>query len=339
MAEYEKGEARAWAREHLVGVSGVTIPSFTADLSSLNQKGIAHDVDLIARLGYGYTLVMTETNITPDENARFTAIAREASGGRVRLFFHAAFGTLEENIRAVKLAEPEGADIALLSYPPQFWPTSEDEIYEYTRTFCEATELGVMLFPIPLWGFERIHPAGMSVDLVRRMLDTIPNIVSIKAEQGYPLPAGIMEMYHHFRHETVISHPIESQAIPLMDAIDLQFSGTSNTQWMSGYYPEVFSLARSGRWEAAMERYWQVHPARLANDQVTGAYMPGSNVINRTSWKYQDWLAGFNGGPLRAPSQRIPDRFMRVLRAGLTAAGLPVTDDPDSAFIVGRNPA
>ena len=36
---------------------------------------------------------------------------------------------------------------------------------------------------------------------------------------------------------------------------------------------------------------------------------------------------------------RIPDRFMSQLRAGLQAAGLPVTDDPDSAYLIGRNPA
>jgi dihydrodipicolinate synthase/N-acetylneuraminate lyase len=336
MPEYTKADSRAWAREHLVGVSGVTIPSFTRDLVRLNRAGIAHDIDLLAKLGYGYTLVMAETNITPEENAEFTAICREASAGRVRLFFHPAFGTLADNIRAAQLAERNGADLALLSYPTQFWPTSLDEIYDYTKAFCDSVSMGVMLFPIPLWGFERVHPAGIPVSLVRHMLDTIPNIVAIKSEQGYPLPPGIAEMYHHFRDEVVISHPIESQCIPLMDLMDLQFSGTSNTQWMSGYYPDVFAKARNGQWEAAMERYWQVHPARLANDAVTQTYIGGTSVINRTAWKYQDWLAGFNGGPLRSPASRIPDRHMKSLRAGLQAAGLPVTSDPDAAFMPGR---
>ena len=51
-----------------------------------------------------------------------------------------------------------------------------------------------------------------------------------------------------------------------------------------------------------------------------------------------NWLAGFNGGPLRAPSARIPDRLMKVLRQGLTASGMPVTDTPDSEFFTGRFP-
>ena len=53
----------------------------------------------------------------------------------------------------------------------------------------------------------------------------------------------------------------------------------------------------------------------------------------------EEWLAGYNGGPLRAPMMRIPDRLMKSLRAGLEASGLPVTADPDSEFMAGRNPA
>lgn len=338
MPAYQRRDARAWAREHLTGCSSVTIPSYSVDLKSLNEHGIRHDIALSKELGFNFTLLCAEVDITPEENARHTAWARDTAGSRFGLFFHAAFGTLAENIRAVKLAEKAGADIVLLSYPSQFWPTTEQEIYDYTKQFCDATDLAVMLFPIPLWGFERVHPAGMSVQLVRKLLDDCPNIVAIKSEQGFPLPAGICEMYHHFRDEVVISCPIEGDAIPLMSLMKLQFSGTSNTQWMSSYYPRAFELARKGEWEAAMELYWKVNPARQANGAAAQSYAPGTGMLNRTMWKYQDWLAGFNGGPLRGAAMRAPDRFMKSLRQGLAASGLPVTSDPDSAFMVGRHP-
>jgi dihydrodipicolinate synthase/N-acetylneuraminate lyase len=338
MAGYKKNDARAWARENLVGCSAVTIPSYSADLKRLNEKGIRHDIDLAVKLGYQYTLLCSEVAITPEENAQFTAWAHESASGKLGLFFHAAFGTLVENIEAVKLAEKAGADIVLLSYPPQFWPTTEKEIFDYTKAFCDATDLAVMLFPIPLWGFERVHQSGMSVGLVRQILEACPNIVAIKSEQGFPLVAGICEMYHHFRDEVVISCPIEGDAIPLMSLMDIQFSGTSNTAWMSDYYPVAFELARSGRWEEAMELYWKVNPARSANGAAAASYAGGTGVLNRTMWKYQDWLAGFNGGPLRGPAMRVPDRFMKMLRQALVASGLPVTSDADVDFMVGRNP-
>ena len=339
MADYAKHEARAWAREHLTGCSAVTSPTFTADLKLLNDDAIRHDVDLAARHGFRYTLLMTETAITLEEVGRFTALAREAAAGRTGLIAHASFGTVADNIEAVQTAEREGADLVLLAYPPQFWPTSEAEIFDWTRAVCDATRLGVILFPIPLWGFERVHPAGMPVEFVRHVLDTIPNVVAIKSEQGFPGVAGLCEMYHHFRDEVVISCPIESDAIPLMSLLELQFSGTSNTHWMGDWYPATFELARRGQWEDAMKRYWQVQPARLAATAAAGSYVTGTGVLNRTHWKYQEWLAGYNGGPLRAPAMRIPDRLMKQLRAGLEASGLPVTPDPDSAFMVGRNPA
>ena len=338
MPAYQRRDARAWACEHLVGCSAVTTPSYSADLTRLNERGIRHDIALAQELGFTYTLLCAEVAITPEENAQYTAWARDTAGKGLGLFFHAAFGTLAENIRAVKLAEKAGADIVLLSYPPQFWPTNEQEIYDYTKQFCDATDLAVMLFPIPLWGFERVHPAGMSVQLVRRLLDDCPNIVAIKSEQGFPMIAGATEMYHHFRDEVVISIPIESDAIPLMSLMKLQFSGTSNTAWMSTYYPRAFQLAREGQWEAAMELFWQVNPARNANGAAAHAYAGGTGVLNRTMWKYQDWLAGFNGGPLRAPAMRVPDRFMKSFRQGLIASNLPVTSDPDSAYMVGRHP-
>lgn len=339
MAKYAKSDARAWAREHLQGCSGVTLPSYTTNLKRLNERGIRHDIELQMKLGFTYTLLCTEVAITPEENSTFTQWARDTAGDNLGLFFHAAWGTLADNIEAVRLAERAGADLVLLSYPPQFWPTTEQELYDYTFEFCNATRLGVMLFPIPLWGFERIHPAGMSVELVRRLLDDIPNIVAIKAEQGFPLFAGVAQMWHHFGEQVVISCPIEGDAIPLMRFMPLQFSGTSNTQWLSDYYPRAFALARSGKWEQAMELFWKVHPARLAGGAVQAASVPGTSVLNRTAWKYQDWLAGFNGGPLRAPAARIPDRFMSQLRRSLKESGLPVTADPDTGFLVGRHPA
>ncbi|WP_030437419.1 dihydrodipicolinate synthase family protein [Actinoplanes subtropicus] len=336
MVDYTKNEARAWARQHWQGAIAVTIPSYTPDFAGINENAIRHDIHKLRELGFSGTLLVAEVAISPEENARVTAVAREAAGPDFQLFFHAAFNTLEENIAALRLAEKAGADSVLLSYPTAFWPTTLEEVYDYTKALADSTPLGVMLFGLPAWGFERIDNAGMPVRWVRHVLDTIPNIVAVKAEQGNPGIPGVMEMYHHFRDEVVISCPIEGETIPLMSVLDFQFSGTSNTNWMSDYFPKAFSLARSGRFEEAMELWWQVAPARAANTAILTGSAIGTTVINRTGWKYQEWLAGFNGGALRAPAPRIPDRLMKQARAALVASGLPVTDLPDSEFVKGR---
>ena len=45
MAAYNKSEARDWAREKMVGVANVTVPTMTSDFSALNEAAIRHDVE------------------------------------------------------------------------------------------------------------------------------------------------------------------------------------------------------------------------------------------------------------------------------------------------------
>ena len=84
-----------------------------------------------------------------------------------------------------------------------------------------------------------------------------------------------------------------------------------------------------------MKLFWQVDPARRANEKI--ATFGGSNSVHRMAWKYQAWLNGYNGGPLRMPTPRLVSDQMRMLRKGLVDALLPVTNDPDEAYFVGRN--
>ena len=105
---------------------------------------------------------------------------------------------------------------------------------------------------------------------------------------------------------------------------------------MSDYYPRAFELARTGQWEEAMKLYWQVHPARSANAAVSSTSTPGTSTINRTQWKYQEWLAGFNGGALRAPAAKLPGPIHEAAPRSLVASGPARTDSPDEEFVRGR---
>jgi 4-hydroxy-tetrahydrodipicolinate synthase len=339
MVGYKKGEAREWARANMRGVANVVIPSYTADLRALNERGIRHDIRKEIEYGFWGTLLVSEAAITLDEYVQFTRWAHEEAAGRLTLIHHAAFNTLAENIEAVQAAEKAGAELVLLAYPANFYATESRQIYDYTKAFCDATRLGVILFPVPHWGFERIHPAGMDPELVKQMIRDISNIVCIKAESGMPTPAGFVQAWKNHSHEVVVTCPVEGDALPLAALVPMQFSGTSNTEFYGDTMPRMFRLVREGKFDEMMELFWQIHPARMAHRAVSQSYMPGTATLNRMVWKYQAWLMGFNGGPLRQPSMRIIDRHMKMLREGLKRSKLPVTDDPDAVFFVGRNPA
>ena len=355
MAEYTKKEAREWARANMRGVANVVIPTFTQDMSGVNERATRHDIRKEIEYGFWGTLLVSETATTFEEYARFSEWAADEARGRLRLIHHSSFNSLEESIRAVKRAEAAGVDLVLLSYPPGFYPQGQDDIFEYTRAFCEATSLGVMLFPVPLWGFERLHPAGMAPETIARIVKEIPNIVAIKAEGGMPTIAGFVEAHHRFSKDVVVTYPVEDQGLMLASLVPMQFTypvedqglmlaslvpmqfmGTSNSEYYGGMVPRIFGLIQNGQFEEAMKYYWQIHPARMVN-QAQNAIM-GANFVHRMLWKYQGWLNGFNGGPLRAPTMRLTHNQMRALRQGLAAAGIEPTGDGDEKFFIGRNP-
>ena len=339
MAGYTRGEARDWARERLVGAVNCTIPSFTADLTDINERGIRHDVRLAIEHGFLGSLAVSEVNITLDEYIRFMELMKDEAGDRLVVVHHASWSTLEQNIEAVRRAEAAGAELVLLSYPPNFYPLSEQDVYDYTRAVCDATSLAVILFPMFLWGFStRIHPSDIPARLIRRLLDDVPNIAVIKAEGGFPSIMGIVEAHRLFGEEVVISCPIEGELLPLGQLIPIQLSATSDHEFWGPTIPEAMRLLAEGRFDEVTELYWRMHPARKAKGAVA-QQLNGGHFIDRQLWKFQGWLRGYNGGPLRLPTQRIHDPQMNQLRKGLLDSGFEPSMDPFREFFVGRNPA
>lgn len=335
MPRYAKNEARAWAREKMYGVANVTIPTMTQDFKSLNEAAIRHDVDLAVEHGFIASLACSEVAMTMDEYASLCRIMVEQAGERMFVVHHAVFNTLQDNIEAARLAADAGAELVLLGYPPFFYPKSLDEVYEYTKAFCDATNLAVMLFPIPTWGFNRLHPADIPVSVLRRLVDECPNVVAIKAEGGMPHVMAPIEVFKEFHEDVVISYPLEHEFIALSQVLDVQFCGTNFTSFLGPAIPRIFKLIREGDFKKVSEEYYRIEPARRAFWSVPGF---SAGLINRMMWKYQNWLQGYNGGPLRHPTPRVYANHMATLRHALERSGFDVTADPDEAFFVGRNP-
>jgi 4-hydroxy-tetrahydrodipicolinate synthase len=303
----------------------------------VNELGVRHDVRRDIELGFAGALMVSEVGTTLEEYIRCLEWAVDEARGRLLLVHHASFNTLEENVEALRKAEAAGAELVLLSYPPSFYPADEQEIYEYTRAVCDSTSLAVLLFAITLWGFERVHPAALSMDLLDRLIHDCPNVVGVKAEGGHPSIAGFAHVWHRFHDRVIVTNPIVQSAIPLATMVPMQVIATSNTEYYGSAIPQIFRLAQQGEADKALESFWRITPAWRANEQV--AAIPAAHIVNRMAWKYQAWLAGFNGGPVRMPTTRIAWNQMQAFRKGLIDAGLYVTDDTDEKFFIGRNPS
>jgi 4-hydroxy-tetrahydrodipicolinate synthase len=117
-----------------------------------------------------------------------------------------------------------------------------------------------------------------------------------------------------------------------------QWMGTSNYEYWGGMVPQYFRLLREGQFDKAMKIYWQIQPARAARMAEQNSF-GGANFIHRYMWKYQAWLNGYNGGPMRQPVMKLNNGQMRRLREALSRSGVEIAEEDPAAFFAGRNPS
>jgi 4-hydroxy-tetrahydrodipicolinate synthase len=340
MAKYAPGQAREWATTALEGCCGCVLPTFTADLSGLNEAAIRHDVQREKDLGMKAILIVAEGGTSRQDLHRLIDICVDEAGDELVTFIQVSEATFDDMIEVIAYAEQAGVDLVLPSYPMTYYPTSYDQIYEDTKRVYDSTSLGFFIFCIDQWNFARLHPSGFPVDLLGRLIDACPNLVGIKNEVGLPYAGGLTDVFEKFSDTVVVTDPLEYNCPTWIRHYGMRFMGTSNYESMGDAVPRMLTLLSDpATWDEGMALYWQMAPARRANSAIGSAIVGLTSLVPRVVWKYQGWLVGFNGGPLRQPQQRINKAQMTQLRAAAVASGLPVTDDPDELFYVGRNPA
>lgn len=339
MTKYTPGEARAWALEYLRGCCGCVSPTFTRDLSDLNEAAIRHDVATEKAHGMSGVLIVSEAGTTAGEMRRFTEIVVDEAGDDLVTVLQASQPTLEDTVASAEHAAGAGVDLVMPSYPLYFNPTSLDDVLNFTRTVADAANLGVIIFAMDQWNFGKLHPAGFPISLLEQMVDTIPQVVAIKNEVGGPGVGGIAAVFERFTGEVVVTDPLEFNAPAWIPHYRMQFMGTSNYETFGPLIPQMFEfLSDTATYDKGMELYWQIAPARRAHSAVNTPLVANSGLVPRMHWKYQGWLNGYNGGPIRQPHMRINAGQMATLRAAAVKSGLDVTHDDDDLFYAGRNP-
>lgn len=330
---------RAWSREHLVGCCGCVLPTFTSDLADLNETAIRYDVAQEKTLGMRAILLVAECGTTPEEYARFVDIAVDEAGDDLVVVVHASQPTWSSMLDVVAQGASAGAHLVLPSYPLTYHPATLEELFDDTRRFIDASALGVMLFAIDQWNFSRLHPAAFPIDLLVRLADACPNLVAIKNEVGLPYTGGLVDVFDKLNDVVVVTDPMESNAPIWVRHYGMRFLGTSNYESMGNAVPRMLDLlSNPATWDAGMDLYWSLAPVRRANTAVNSPIVAATSLVPRGHWKYQGWLLGLNGGPIRQPQTRPSATQMQQFRSAATAAGLNVTETPDDEFWIGRNP-
>lgn len=136
----------------------------------------------VVEKNYCDSLIVTGTTgefyaLTVEERIRLFEAIKEEIGDEVPLIAGTGSIFVNEAIEMTKKVEELGYDAAMVVVPYYCRPTQEG-IYEHFKAVAESTSLPVMIYNIPLFVNQSIHPDTAA------KLSEIPNIVAIKEEAG-----------------------------------------------------------------------------------------------------------------------------------------------------------
>lgn len=326
-------DRKAWARQHLRGVENLTLPSFTADLSALDQPGIRWDVRQSKAHGFVSTLCAAEQHLSLDEAKRFVEIVVDEAGDDLLVSTTLFRDSLEENVELLASAAGAGAHTALLGYPATFLPKSEDEIYDVTRRLCEMSDIGIVLYATSNIAFERFHPSGFPPALLERIA-ALPNVVGVKIGSGDPV--FISECFARCAEHALVNVTMSDWAPITVLRMGQQWIGASCYEMLQSpekpYVVDMFNLLLAGDYQRAVDIYWRTQPLYGLFGQHIMGIMQG--FYPWAMFKYYQWCVGGNGGLPRSAGRMFAHQMMGAKMAYRMTGIDP--REPDAEFFAGR---
>jgi 4-hydroxy-tetrahydrodipicolinate synthase len=339
-ASSPKTEKKQWAQEHLKGMENVVMPSFTPDFKSLDEEGIRYDVRQSIRHGFCSSTV-SATGANGPQRDRLMEVVRDESKGKI-LTSVIVGGSAESAIASLASAEKNGCTHAMVMYPGNLQPQSEEEVYAHFRKVVDSTSLAILLYGSDVPALRRFHPTGIPVNVFDRLAD-VPNVVGMKLTQ--PMSAATAYALCERLSDRLILGPVNLDLVPVLGKHyrNIQWSGEWIVEAVQSpekpYAVEFMDLAGKGRMDEAMKVYWRMQPLVEAIYELQAPLLlHGSHPW--AHMKYMQWCTGGNGGllPLK-PAEYLPvlDAKSRALiRANYTKAGITPVDRPDEEFMVGK---
>jgi len=327
-----RSEKKEWAHEHLKGLGGLILPSFTPDFKGLDEEAIR--VDIRHSIQQGFTSCTVSANgANQEQTRRMWELVREEAAGKIGM------GALGGDFAFL---EKLGCTYTMVAYPRNAKAETEDEVYAQFRKIIDSTSMAVLLYGSPVESLRKFHPSGIPLNVFDRLAD-LPNVVGMKLT--HPMsPATAFEICERLS-DRLIMGPCNFDHLPVLAKSykNVQWSGLWITDSLQSpekpYAVEMMDLVIKGRLTDALKVYWQMQPL------IQGIYDLQAPLLLHEGhpWvhmKYLQWVTGGNGGllPLK-PAQFLPilDAAGReTIRSNFKKAGIPLLDRPEEEFIVGK---
>ncbi|MBI3525894.1 MAG: dihydrodipicolinate synthase family protein [Betaproteobacteria bacterium] len=245
-----------------IGVFPILATPFD-DGGNLDLESLERLVRFMAGLGVaGVTIlgVLGESNRLLDaERQQIIACAIKAAAGVTRVIVGASHAGTQATIGLSRMAQDLGADAVMIA-PSQEPVSSESRVFDYFQKVAEAISIPIVA---------QDHPAStqvqMSIPLLLRLVDEIPQIACIK-EEAPPTPARIAALIQGMQSRQV---PVLTGLGALYGFFDLESgAGGFNTGFA---FPEVLmkiaSEMRAGRRDEAYRLYARFLPLLVFEQQ------------------------------------------------------------------------
>ena len=140
--------------------------------------------------GFWGALLISECGTSLDEYKRFMEIAVDEAKGRHHFLIQGVFDTPAQVLAMAKAGEAIGVSGILLGQPNSFYPTTEDELFEYLSGVANKIDLAVCMFCTTQMNFSRFHTSGYPQGVIEKVA-ALQNVVAVKYEVGRPgVPQG-----------------------------------------------------------------------------------------------------------------------------------------------------
>lgn len=341
MAPVSKADRKEWARERFVGAESSLLPSFTPDLSQLDEAGIRYDVRQSIKHGF-FSVFCAGVGLTSEEKRRFIEIAVDEAGGDILVSSGAGGGTtLEDAVASMRDAEQLGLSHVMYSLPSAAHLQSEGEILNFARQVIEATDLGIVLYAQSGKRFSNLHPGNVPLGIFEALSD-LPNVVGAKLTQVLD-PVMTFECGQRLGNKMLLG-PVNLELLPLLASVcPVQFTAMWQVEACQSpdkpYVVDYLRLLSQGRTNEAVQVYWQMQPlVRLFWEEQAAVLRDGGHPWSHL--KYHTWAVGGNGGALRQGSgghafAPLPPAERQRIRETYAACGI-MPDSNDDEFVVGR---
>ena len=295
---------------HFSGVFPILATPFDHD-EGLDLDSFRRSIEFMIEIGVdGITVlgILGEANrlVDRERNALITA-AVETSSGRIPVIAGSTHPGTRATVELSREAAACGASAVMIT--PSREPTpSDDQIVEYVSLVAEATALPLIL---------QDHPAStqvhMPVPLISRIIESVPNVVSLK-EEAPPVPPRISALLPTLRKNQVT---LLTALGGLYGAFELE---RGSDGFMTGFaFPEVLLAMTKAAREGDMNRVYAIYTRFLP--LIVFEQQPGL-AIRKEIYRLR---ACFRGNHVRHPGATIDPPAAQQL-AGVLERVLPGVD-------------